>query len=344
MKINLIQPEDGAITGPLQKHFLSIEDEIKSNTAGSQAPPLDWENLRVFREDRSLPAPSVFRWETDGQPPGKHSYRLYVSEREDFNERTIVRRVSGQSAGVLHLHTAKRYFWRVEAFRLRRLAGKSPVYSFTTPDRPPRWIRAPGMTNLRDIGGWPLPGGKRVRQGLIYRGSEMNNRLSVKRSGRRVLVEELGIRTDLDLRRDDAAPALDRKLVDWVNIPVLPYAHIFRDEQKAAYRRIFEELSDRERHPVIFHCLGGADRAGTLAFLLNALLGAAYEDLLRDYELTSLSIWGPRTRETPEFRELVEGLSEYAPGGGINRQVREYLLSAGAGPGTIEALKELMIE
>ena len=38
---------------------------------------------------------------------------------------------------------------------------------------------------------------------------------------------------------------------------------------------------------VYFHCAGGADRTGTLAFLIEALLGVSESDLSKDYELTS---------------------------------------------------------
>ena len=39
--------------------------------------------------------------------------------------------------------------------------------------------------------------------------------------------------------------------------------------------------------PVYFHCIGGADRTGTLAFLIEALVGVSESDLSKDYELTS---------------------------------------------------------
>lgn len=38
---------------------------------------------------------------------------------------------------------------------------------------------------------------------------------------------------------------------------------------------------------VYIHCMVGADRTGTLAFLLEALLGVSESDLSKDFELTS---------------------------------------------------------
>ena len=46
---------------------------------------------------------------------------------------------------------------------------------------------------------------------------------------------------------------------------------------------------------IYFHCAGGADRTGTMAFLIEALLGVSECDMSKDYELTSLD--GSHVRE-----------------------------------------------
>ena len=55
---------------------------------------------------------------------------------------------------------------------------------------------------------------------------------------------------------------------------------------QVAIRYIIRKLSSG--NVVYFHCIGGADRTGTLAFLIEALLGVAESDLSQDFELTSL--------------------------------------------------------
>ena len=52
---------------------------------------------------------------------------------------------------------------------------------------------------------------------------------------------------------------------------------------------IFEILKNADKKPVYYHCFGGADRTGTLGFLLNGVLGVSYTDLVIDFELTSYS-------------------------------------------------------
>jgi protein-tyrosine phosphatase len=345
MKINLTEPKDRVTTKPLQKFALSLEEEIKKS-ADTREPiePVAWDNLQVFPDDRSLPAPVVFRWQTDGQLCKNTLYRLSIYTDKDFKKPVFIHELSEQSAEILHLHTATRYHWQVQALCKSGIKAESPLYSFVTAKDLPRWISVPGITNVRDIGGWPLPGDNRVRQGMAYRSSEMNTHLAINRKGKQVLLDELGIRTDLDIRKENAQPALNMKQVNWINIPVRPYADIVDPEQQDSYRRIFELFAEPERYPVLFHCWGGADRAGTVAFLLNALLGVSMENLARDYELTTLSIWGVRSRESTEFRELLEELSAYAAGASINRQVEKYLLSTGLDAKHIQTIRGLLTE
>ena len=48
-----------------------------------------------------------------------------------------------------------------------------------------------------------------------------------------------------------------------------------------------------------FHCAGGADRTGTLAFLIEALVGVSENDLSKDYELTT---FGPSNTRLMNYR------------------------------------------
>lgn len=68
------------------------------------------------------------------------------------------------------------------------------------PDSPPFHI-VPGLSNFRDIGGWPIatsPGAppRHVRKGILFRGSD-TNRITPKGAEK---LRQLGIKTDFDLR------------------------------------------------------------------------------------------------------------------------------------------------
>lgn len=60
-----------------------------------------------------------------------------------------------------------------------------------------------GVENVRDIGGMPTENDRSIRKGILYRAGEMDSVSSVKisESGVKTAVEQLKIKTDLDLRK-----------------------------------------------------------------------------------------------------------------------------------------------
>ena len=324
--IRLLEPQNDSVTPPLQE-WTWPEDRAEPTAESGR-----WDDLDVVSEDRAVPRALPFAWEVSLPDGGSFSYELAISRNADFDDPLVLRNLSEPKAEARHLHIATRYFWKVAATRSGRRAAESPVWSFTTNSAPPRWIRVPGITNVRDVGGWPLPGNRIVRQGVIYRSSEMNSHLDITEEGQEILTHELGIRTDLDLRGDteETEPVLDTRMVRWINIPVVPYEGIGEETARKSYRKVFETFADASNYPVLFHCWGGADRGGTVAFLLGALLGMSMEDLIRDYEVTSLSIWGARSRESDEFKRMLNVLARSGNGNdNINEQVENYLRAAG---------------
>ena len=181
-----------------------------------------------------------------------------------------------------------------------------------------RWIRVPGARNVRDIGGWTG-----LREGRVYRGTELNkvgsHKLQIGDEGRKILLEGLGIRTDLDFRAPTAASrgecvtqsALGPS-VRLVDAPIRPYMRMFAQTNKyAAVMRVF---ADERNYPVYMHCYGGADRTGTVAFILEGLCGVSEADIAIDYELTSFAIFGLRTRSnrgTAKFADIVAHIKTY---------------------------------
>jgi protein-tyrosine phosphatase len=235
----------------------------------------------------------------------------------------------------------------VRAYQGKKILDESGIGQFMTNASPPRWINAPGITNVRDLGGWPLYGGRRIRQGLVYRGSEMNSHCSITDAGRKVLIEDLGIRTDVDLRGagEDRMPVLDLGRVEYVNLPVAAYDLIASPEYSGRYRALFNLLSTRSMYPIFIHCWGGADRTGTVALLLGGLLGMRDEDLYTDYELTSLSIWGERLRHQEAFQDLLQTLALFAAdGSSLQAQVEHYLRVIGVTDAEVARIREILVE
>ncbi len=305
-------------------------------------------NPRDYPE-RSRPRPVHFRWQVLNPEQNHAHFDLLLATTPDFNAAQKLTALPTTEAEVPHLLLNKLYYWKVVQYSAGEVVGESPVWTFQTHAAPPRWIHVPGISNVRDLGGWPIDAQRRVRQGMIFRSAEFNTHITLPPAGARVLVEELGIRTDLDLRgtaEDEApAPALDNRRVDWQLCPLYAYRDIFTPNGKNSIRHAFHILADPERYPVLMHCWAGADRTGTLAFLINALLGVSLDDLIHDYELTSLSIAGLRLHTNQSFQELLEGLQSFGqPGASIQQRVEAYLLSTRVTPAEIENIRSLLIE
>lgn len=153
-----------------------------------------------------------------------------------------------------------------------------------------RWIRtSAGATawNVRDLGGWPCDGGT-VKYGLLFRGGKL------AAADRAVLVGELGVQHDLDLRgREGGGPGDEPEMTE---SPLGSDVWYTRTQKFAWYaltpvatwqvylRCVIDAVTHRE--PVYFHCTAGADRTGTLACVLEGLLGMSQSDIDKDYELT----------------------------------------------------------
>lgn len=184
-------------------------------------------------------------------------------------------------------------------------------------------ITIPSVPNLRDLGGWPAGGGKRVRRGLLYRSTA----LSGLRADDMDAFSALGIRSIYDLRtsseRDsqpdrvpagteevvvdvlgDAAGAAPAQLMQLLSDPaaatpmldggkaVALFEHGYREIVRlpsalTAYRRLFTDLADAAHRPALFHCTTGKDRTGWAAAAMLSLLGVSAQDVMQDYLLTN---------------------------------------------------------
>lgn len=153
-----------------------------------------------------------------------------------------------------------------------------------------RWIRTRESAeawNVRDLGGWACDGGT-VKYGLLIRGGKLSA------ADRAVLVGEMGIQHDLDLRGREGGGSGDEP--EMTESPLGNDVWYTRTQQYAWYaltpvgtwqayfRCVIDAVTHRE--PVYFHCTAGADRTGTLACVLEGILGMSQSDIDKDYELT----------------------------------------------------------
>ena len=206
--ISLIAPENNSTVVLLkQKHLNYIASPESFPTT-----KIDWLNLMETQEDSSFPEPVRFAFEpsVDGE----------VILTDTKGRRSVYPATAGE-AFVTNLLIDEEYVWRV------RVGNEcSEEYRFQTDPQAPRMLYVDGISNVRDFGGCAAGEGKRVRQELIYRTSEMDTHANITEDGKRTLTEELGVRLDLDLRGingEMCGAVLDRRRVKWVNYPMAAY-------------------------------------------------------------------------------------------------------------------------
>lgn len=244
-----------------------------------------------------------------------------------------------------------KYYVRVTAV----LAGgeeKSAVSSFETTDLGARFMKIDGIFNVRDLGGYTTASGERTLQNMFFRGGALSpeshgwyDYVKLSESGKKYMSEKLGIKTDFDLRSAPENLGLTVSPIPNANLEyygVNGYLSAFTET--AAYRKVFSALSDKSKYPVYMHCTGGADRTGTVSFLVNALLGVDERTLIQDYELTSFSIYELRNYNSTvyQFRQFVEKLKTYE-GDTLRKKTENYMLSIGVTETEIYNIRAIML-
>ena len=226
-----------------------------------------------------------------------------------------------------------------------------------------------GMDNVRDLGGLTGLNGRRVKKGRIYRCSGLNQNahyrdpktkkalpkeqwkgpgaIRIKPESRKYVVETLGVKTDLDLRTDGetfmmtGSPLGDK--VRWVHISSSEYGGLVKEKGRAAFVEDFKVFLDEANYPIVFHCIAGADRTGSLATVLNGLLGVDPDLLHRDWQYT----WSCRSKPwlLPEERwdGLMSALNRFE-GATLNEKIEKFVLSCGFTMDDIERFRRLMLE
>ena len=256
-------------------------------------------------------------------------YTISYSVNADLSDAKTLT-VEETSARLKNLLVNQKYYYRVSVD-----GQNSAIGEFTTGDYP-RWIDARPMFNVRDAGGYMTSSGKRIKQGLVYRGGEITAASNWKSGssyrgdtgGRYVdssnrmqdghiqtydpndpndtrakdaFRDDMGMAggVEIDLRSSTERNGYPAKSnycdfaenddIAYVLKSISSYDNGMKNN-KSLIKEVFENyLANADEHPVYYHCYGGADRTGTIGFLLGAVLGMSYTDLVIDFELTSYS-------------------------------------------------------
>ena len=243
--------------------------------------------------NRYAPKPARLTWENSRE--GALYYTVKVGREADLSDAEIYV-VNDTKVDVEYLFAAKKYYYQIYAHYEGDEVVKSRIFDFKTADLP-RTVWIEGVSNTRDLGGRLTVDGKhRMKQGIVYRGGEVDASWgAITEEGKRVMLYELGIKTDLDLREGNRKVSPIDASLNFINVSAPYYVGkngINDESYKEALTTEIRTFANPDNYPIYLHCSLGRDRAGTLSFLLSALCGVGKEDLYRDYEMSHFSVNG----------------------------------------------------
>ena len=289
------------------------------------------------QHEHSIPDPIVLEFWHDGIPDSEW-YVLQKSATPDFAECETITDVPIKEYEYYNAMLGEHFYWRAGVDT--ETIADSPVHEMTVTSLAPRVIYIPGGTNVRDVGGYEsslVPGAK-IRQGLYYRGAELNN---MKADGLAVLYDDLGVRAEIDLRDADRGRPYIKgfERIAYYNAPI-SYGDYF-DGHADAYKTVYEVIANAAEAPVYLHCQAGADRTGVSTFMLLTACGVSFHDVALDYMFTNFSVMGERVLATPQ--SYWERLNNY-PGETKAEQAKSWIMSKGVSEYTVEKIRETFVE
>ena len=203
--------------------------------------------------------------------------------------------------GVIHnMIPGQTYYWEK--------SDDSTVYGYVTATSKngTRWVDTGTIRNVRDLGGLPVTYTDSnsqtvtgtVAYGRLFRGEKLNSAPATE-------LTNLGITTEYNVGDEYSS---DTHLTDYHLNQVIHYDFDYNsgDENNpnsnymkawTAVTNIMTDVANTNTTKnVFFHCRVGADRTGTVAYLLEGLLGVPDEMRYEEYALTNVSGLYDRTR------------------------------------------------
>ncbi|MBP3732755.1 MAG: tyrosine-protein phosphatase [Bacilli bacterium] len=308
--------------------------------------------------------PIELKWEKGEKEFSEDAVIRYWTEFDKSDAHYAKLEEGGASAKLPNLKRATTYYYQL-------VDGEdvSQMGSFETADYT-RVMTMGAVNNVRDLGGYMTSYGVRTRQGLIFRGYEINEKgwsgghnASYTPETQEVAERDMNLGLELDLRAKSGTYQGNQEKsavegVEYKRCAINSYAGFITDPNKTSEsenadrnlpQEIFEALANAEEKHVYFHCWGGADRTGTIAFLLNAICGVSYTDLIIDFEITSQTnnkrchMHNSSSAYFPKFLYAFTQIEGFDFEKTVNENAVTLLKKVGVTDETIEAVRKVMI-
>ena len=280
----------------------------------------------------------LFKWKCNDPVD---SYILKIKELATNEEQKF--EVAHPYLEVTCLNVNSKYLWSVEAIVNHKIIAKQSNEFITL--KTPKFINVEGVLNFRDIAFFS----NTLKQGMIFRSASLDE-ITERGISK---IKKLKIRSDIDLREPNEGLAGIHSPLKDTNYYCLPGAYYVESGAKitdpkyqANLVKVIEELANEENYPLVIHCAIGRDRTGTLAAILEALLGATYEDILMDYEASFFSEAAHKDNANPDdmtnkILEVYNYLNNYSSSS-LAENSEKFLLNIGAKKTSLDKIKLIM--
>ncbi len=265
---------------------------------------------------------------------------LLLSENSNLsNAKEYILEIGKTKLTIDNLKTGTEYFYKAT------VNGENYTGSFKTA-KSNRFLSIPNLQNTRDIGGYTTVDGKTVKQGMIIRGTELDGLVVpsyiLDNDYIKYVQSEFGFVCDFDLREPTVYSGNYKSRLGegvthkFYSSPM--YGGAFHSTNREFLRQIFSDLAKPENYPMYLHCTHGADRTGTIVFLLQGILNMSEKDMLCEYHLTD------GYAEINNIDTLIIGF-ENVSGNTIQEKIANYLVSTvGVTEAEIESIRNILLE
>lgn len=268
---------------------------------------------------------------------------LFISENENFQNAFQFEMPETKNRVLINnLKTGTKYYWKV-------IAGKDSYQGDFETVKSTRFVIMNGAENTRDIGGYVTQDGKTVKQGLIIRGTEIDGLAQKQYFVPSESIEDIqntfGFVYEFDLREDIIyGREYESRLGKDVGhkFYVAPqYGQVFSLEYKDSLKNIFADLANPDNYPMYLHCTYGADRTGTIVFLLQGILNMSEQDMISEYRLTGFHRESYATTDAIDV--VIEGLRLYE-GDTIQEKILNFLTTEiGVTQSQLDSIRNILL-
>lgn len=298
------------------------------------------------------PRQIIIKWNPN---PAKYSGQtITITDDEGFTDECHAASY-GSTRSIYNLIPGKKYRAVLKGFNPNTHKTDSLTSITFSPEGQVRMINVPGINNVRDMGGWKSAVYKHedgspmtIRYGRLYRGGELDRKQTLSASSRDILLKDLKIGADADFRNSTECANISCSAlgadIPYQRISTSMYASSASSDTHARdFKWILERL--REGKNVYYHCVAGADRTGTMGYLMEGVLGVCENDQCKDWELTCFYSWRSRVYgEKYDFGTMIKTYFETYKGETTADNCVAYFKKYGITDEELEEFRSIMLE